>query len=262
MKPVIVDQSSQSSSWGVVQISGNDRVRFMQGMVIGDVAALGEGEWLQTATLSIKGRVMSIFDLVARPEDLVMICQPGQAEATVALLSKFAIVDDVEFTPMDEPVHRVWQTPADVWAAPPVFAEASDPSTAEAIEVRRIEGGYPLYGIDITEANFPFETPLTSVINYDKGCYIGQEPVHRVHAKGQPQKAMRGLRFEGDAIPAIGETIVHPERAKAGTLTSAIKSSSYGVIGLAILHRTAYSPGETVTCGGIEAKIVVLPFSA
>ncbi len=255
METIVVDQSS----WGIVRVSGNDRVRFMQGMVIGDVAKLGVGQWLRTAMLNVKGRVLSIFDLIARDDHLLLICHPGQARQTIAALSKFAIVDDVEFAEVNEPVHRVWEQPASVWTAEPVFSSPADASSEEQVEIRRIEGGLPLYGIDVTDANFPFESLLATLVDYDKGCYIGQEPIHRVHAKGQSQKMLRGLRFEGEA-PLVGTVVVHPERANAGTITSRVSSPEFGPIALALLHRMAFTPGDTVTCDGQPATVVELPF--
>lgn len=259
METVIVDQSS----WGIVKVTGADRVRFMQGMVIGDVAALGEGDWLRTATLSPKGRVMSLFDMAIAPREadaLYLICEPGHRDETIATLSKYAIMDDVEFAPVERAVHRVWPDPGAVWTAAPIWEAAASASSEERVECRRIEAGSPRYGVDVTDKNFPFESPLTRLINYNKGCYIGQEPVHRVHAKGQPQKMMRGLRFTGGEPPAVGAVVSHPERDNAGTVSSAVLSPDFGPIALATLHRTAFEPGDSVTCEGREATIVMLPF--
>src|SRR6266545_6158503 len=115
---VLVDQTD----WGTVRVAGADRVRFLQGMCMGNVEALPEGGWLRTATLNVKGRLLSIYDLVRREEDLLLLCQPGLADATVGLLSRHAIADDVELGRVDVQVHRVWTSPAAVWDAPPVFA--------------------------------------------------------------------------------------------------------------------------------------------
>ncbi len=256
MDPVIVDQSS----WGVATVMGADRVRFIQGMVVGDIAGLAVGEWARTCALSPKGRVMSIFDIAIEDDRLVIIAEPERLESTIAQLSKYAIMDDVEFSVTERAVHRVWTEPAAVWTAPPIWEKPANASSEQAIEVRRIEAGLPRYGVDVTDKNFPFENTLVRLISYDKGCYIGQEPVHRVHAKGQPQKVMRGLKFATVALPELGSVVAHPARDNAGTVTSAVVSPAFGAIGLATLHRTAAEVGDTVTCGGLEATVASLPF--
>lgn len=262
MDATIVDQSS----WDLVEVTGSDRVRFFQGMVIGNAEALeaaGDGGWIRTAMLNVKGRVMSVFDIARRGDAFLLICDPGDGERTVALLSKYAIVDDVEFKPVELAVHRLWSDPAAVWTAPPVFTAPPAPgSSPEQIEIRRVEAGLPRYGVDVTDKNFPFESPLADLIDYEKGCYIGQEPVHRVHAKGQAQKVLRGLAFDRGAPPEAGARVSHPARDNAGTVTSAVESPDFGTIALAYLHRTAAEPGSTVSCDGREATVVELPFSA
>src|ERR687897_417996 len=94
---VVVDQTG----WGAVRVTGGDRGRFLQGMCMGNVDAVPEGGWLRTATLTVKGRLVSIYDLVRRPDDLLLLCQPGLADATVELLSRHAIADDVAFERAD-----------------------------------------------------------------------------------------------------------------------------------------------------------------
>lgn len=256
MKSVIADQSS----WDLVRASGADRERFLQGMVIGNVETLAEGGWVRTATLNAKGRLMAIFDLARRADDFVLIAEPGQGTRVIEILSKYAIMDDVVFEPIELAVHRVWTDPAAVWSAPPVFAAPGAPSTEAEVEIRRVEAGLPRYGVDVSDANFPFESTLASVIDYDKGCYIGQEPVHRVHARGQANKHMRGLRLAGDRLPEVGASVSTADRDSAGTVTSAVISPDFGAIALATLHRSAAGPGTAVKCGDLAADVVELPF--
>jgi folate-binding protein YgfZ len=255
MKTVLLDQSD----WDLVSITGADRVRFLQGMVMGDVAGLGDGGWLRTAMLNVKGRLMAIFDVVRRPESLLLICEPGRGDEVSALLGKYAIMDDVAFERVSEPVHRLWTDPAAVWTAPPVFAPPPEaPSPGDEVEVRRIEAGLPRYGVDVTEKSFPFETPLARLIDYQKGCFIGQEPVHRVHARGQAQKHLRALVFSAGDAPPAGASVDHPSRAGVGEVTSSALSPDFGPIALATLHRTA-EIGDGVQCDGREAAVAEPP---
>jgi folate-binding protein YgfZ len=254
---VIVDQSG----WGQIRVTGADRIRFMNGMCTVDVGKIAEGDWRRAAMLNIKGRVISIYDLVHRGDHLLLICEPSLLERTLELLRKHAIMDDVDFAVAAEPVHRLWTDVDAVWSAPPVLGPPPGPvADAAAVEVRRIEAGLPRYGVDVGEDNFPFESLLGGCVDYEKGCYLGQEPVYRVHAQGQPARMMRGLRIDGDPPPAPGTVVVHPARAEAGAITSAAHSPALGTIALAYLHRTVNQPGGEVTVGGRRARVVELPF--
>jgi folate-binding protein YgfZ len=256
-EPLIVDQSD----WGHILVTGEDRVRFLQGMCTANVGAMAVGEHAWASILNVKGRLMSVIDVVRRDDDLLLHCEPALTERTIELLGKYAVMDDVVFESVALAAHRLWSAPSTVWQAPMVLAPLpGTPASAEAVEARRIAAGFPRYGVDVGEDNFPFETLLGSHIDYTKGCYIGQEPVFRVYSKGQASHTLRGLRVDGDGPLTRGDVVVHPARANAGAVTSATVSPELGSIALALLHRTAWEPGAQVTISGRSATIVELPF--
>jgi folate-binding protein YgfZ len=249
------------TGWAKISVTGEDRVRFLHGMCSANIHTLAEGAWLRATMLTVKGRVASVFDVVHRGDDLLLVCEPCLGDKTLELLDKHAIMDDVVFTRCDElALHRVWTDPASVWTAPPVFAPPPVAASADLIEIRRVEAGMPRYGVDVSEDNFPFESLLAHHVDYDKGCFIGQEPVSRVYFKGAGSKLMRGLVVEGDEPPRVGAAVDHADRAGAGTVTSAVHSPDFGSIGLAYVHRTVWEPGNPVTVAGRPARLVELPF--
>ncbi|MEM9488715.1 MAG: glycine cleavage T C-terminal barrel domain-containing protein [Myxococcota bacterium] len=250
------------SHWGQIRVTGDDRIRFLQGMCTADVTAVAEGGWTRAAMLNAKGRVTSVIDICNRGDHLHLLCEPDLADKTIELLQKYAIMDEVEFEPTAGPVHRRWPNPAAVWDAAPIFAAPPGPAASpEEVEIRRIEAGLPSYGRDVSEDYFPFESPLIRHIDYDKGCYLGQEPVSRVHHRGNPNKALRGLRVSGADAPAAGAQVSHAERDKAGRITSSAVSPTLGAIALAYLHRSVYQPGAEVAVGDRSAVVYDLPFA-
>jgi len=232
-------------------------------MCTSNVESLAVGSWIRAAILSVKGRLVSVVDIVKRDDALVLVCEPVLAEKTKDTLEKYAIVDDVVFTLVRGPLHRVWTDPDSVWSAAPVFATApSAAASEEEVEVRRVEAGLPKYGVDISEDHFPFETPLDRHIDYEKGCYIGQEPVARVHARGSGNKTLRGLRIEGDGVVTVGAELRHSERDQAGVVTSAAVSPTFGAIAIAYVHKIAWDPGTTVLVEGRSAVVCELPLTS
>jgi folate-binding protein YgfZ len=252
---IVVDRGA----WGRLRVTGADRERFLQGLTTVNVPALGDGEHAFGAILSPKGRVLSVIDIAREPDALRVACEPALAEPTRALLEKYAVMDDVAFHPVAGPAHQTWGDP---WRAPIVegaFAGAlrdDDP----LVERARVRAGFLRYGVDVDDDHFPFETPLGALIDYGKGCYVGQEPVFRVHAQGNAARALRGFVVDGDAPLARGAPIVHPARERAGAVTSAVAAGDGTTLALGYLHRTVWEPGAAVTIDGRRAIVKELPF--
>lgn len=255
---VYVDQSGH----GHLRVTGDDRVRFLHSVCTANVEALAEGHGTHAAMLTPKGRVVSIFEIHRQADAIVLQCEAHLLEPLHALLDKYAMMDDVAFERVELAVHRCWTDTESAWSAPMVFAAPPAPAaTAAEVECLRIEAGLVRYGVDVTEDNFPFETPLSRYLDYQKGCYIGQEPVFRVHSMGNANKTLRGLRISGDGAVSVGAELSHADRPQAGKVTSAVVSPRYGSIALAYLHRNVWSPGETVTVQGRDATVIELPFA-
>jgi tRNA-modifying protein YgfZ len=117
----------------------------------------------------------------------------------------------------------------------------------EAIEAARIETGYPLFGVDMTDDTIPLEAGIESrAISFTKGCYVGQEIVIRVLHRGGGRVARKlvGLRLTGSA-PLRGAKLFSGER-EVGVVTSAADSPALGAIALGYVHRDFVAPGTIV----------------
>jgi folate-binding protein YgfZ len=256
MDTVIVDQSS----WGLLRASGDDRARFLQGMFTNDVAGLAAGAWCRAVVLSVKGRVLAVADVLNEGDAYLLVTEAVTADKLKQVLERHAIADDVELERVERAVHRVWDSPEAVWTAPPVLSARAG-SSAEAIEIRRVEAGLPRYGVDVSEENFPFEANLERTLSFSKGCYVGQEVVVRATTRGGAKKKLVGLRAPSGAAPfAAGAVISGAERPDAGIVTSAVVSPVSGAIALGYLHHTLWEPGTRVQVGGQDAEVCGLPF--
>jgi tRNA-modifying protein YgfZ len=254
------------SSWGRLRVTGGDRVRFLQGLTTVNVETLAPGAHAWGAILNPKGRVLSVIDLAQAPggDAFVIACEATLAEPTRALLERYAVMDDVVFESITGPAHQIWDpaAAATAWTAPIVEGAGAGAiaETDPVAERVRIRAGFLRYGADVDEDHFPFETPLGAFLDYGKGCYVGQEPVFRVHAQGNAAKALRGLVVTGEAPVAPGTTIVHPAKAQAGTVTSAIAAGDGTQLALGYLHRTTWDIGGTVEIDGRAASVHELPW--
>jgi folate-binding protein YgfZ len=133
--------------------------------------------------------------------------------------------------------------------------------TEGAAEILRIESGRPRFGRELSEAVMPAEADLEErAISFTKGCYIGQEPVARLHYRGKPNRLLRGLRLS--AAAEAGQTLRLGER-ELGRIGTAGISPALGPIALAVLRKEA-EPGATVEVSesGTTATVVEVPFDA
>jgi folate-binding protein YgfZ len=131
----------------------------------------------------------------------------------------------------------------------------------EALDAARIEAGYPLYGVDMTEDTIPLEAGIEQrAISFTKGCFVGQEVVIRVlhRGGGRVVKKLVGLKLSSGAD--VGSTIVSGER-DIGALTSIATSSRFGTIALGYVHRDFVADGTAVHVNGHPATVVSLPMA-
>ncbi|HET6829923.1 MAG TPA: folate-binding protein [Solirubrobacterales bacterium] len=134
-----------------------------------------------------------------------------------------------------------------------LLAEGAQPVAEDAAEIARVEAGRPRIGREIGPRTMPAEAGLEErAVSFTKGCYIGQEPVARLHHKGKPNRHLRRLR--ATAPVAAGDPVGNGER-ELGTVGTAVVSPAAGPLALAILRREA-EPGGEVTVGAAVAATV------
>ncbi len=138
------------------------------------------------------------------------------------------------------------------------------PVGAAAAEACRVEGGRPLFGVDMTEDTIPLEAGIEDrAISLTKGCYVGQEVIIRVLHRGHGRVARRlvGMIFEpGAPVPTSGDKVAAPAR-EIGSITSAADSPALGrPVALGYVHRDYAEPGTAVTAGISPGTVAPLPF--
>lgn len=143
-------------------------------------------------------------------------------------------------------------------------AAGAEPVGLEALDVLRLEAGIPWHGRDMDETTLIGEVGLEAAISYTKGCYLGQEVVERVSARGQVHRKLVGLLCEGEQVPPPGSALVH-EGKEVGRVTSAARSPARdAVIALGYARRELCNVGRelqvTLPHGTVVARVSALPF--
>jgi len=260
-----------------------------QGHILGDLYAYNRGESITVDTDSAQAeKVLATFDhyiimddveVTNLSEQLTALGIAGPKSREVLSAAGFTIPEmkplqaqsltwqGVDFTLIrgedaEHLSYEMWLTPDNVrqlWDA--LRAAGASPVGSEALELQRIVSGIPRYGVDIRERDLPQETEQARALNFNKGCYVGQEIVERIRSRGAVHRKFTGFLAESTEPIAAGTKIVAGEK-EVGEITSAASlqlPTGNKVVALGYIRREVGVPGREVTIGTRKTTVVQLP---
>jgi len=286
------------SSRAKLRVSGTDRFRFLNGQITNDLRKLSETVAIEACVLNAKGKLNAHIFISALGESCLIDTEPELRETLQPRLERYVIADDVEIGDVtnefslfhvltEEPpspelgrivsVRRFVATGWDIWTDPTQQDAVRDELTSAyafidsaAADIMRIEQGLPRWGRELTDEIIPIEANLEErTVDYQKGCYIGQEVISRIKMSGQTNKRLCGLISLNNALLEPGLRIVAPSASgkEAGWITSATRSQRLEKqIALGYVKRGFNDPGtklETLSvdpAAPIPLEVVSLPF--
>jgi aminomethyltransferase len=258
-----------------------------QGKILGDLYAYNRGESIDIDTdrgqvekilatfdhfiimddVEVSNRSEQVTALgIAGPKAAAVLAPAGLAVSEMQpLQAQAAIWSSVECTLVrgeDEQhiSYEVWIAPASVrrlWDA--LRAADATPVGSEALELQRIVSGIPTYGVDIRERDLPQETEQARALNFNKGCYVGQEIVERIRSRGAVHRKFSGFVAEGAAPIAAGAKIVAGEKELGEITSSAYLHAADKTVALGYIRREVGLPGREVTIGTTRGVVASLP---
>lgn len=239
----------------LVQVSGPDARRYLNGQLTIDVNRLKPRIARAACLLNAKGKIIAPVFIQVTEEGGYLIEGPIELhDEIMARLERYIIADDVTLTDRSGPsmdVHvigreaprngisivRIGRPGFDVAVAPPDLPEI----TAGNREILRIEARHPLWGREMDSDTLVQEARLEErSVDFDKGCYVGQEVVSRLKSVGRVNRRIHV--FESAAAPAVLPLNLHADSASgpvAGHLTSIARDFELArTVALGYLHRT------------------------
>jgi folate-binding protein YgfZ len=269
---------------GVVKISGEDARNFLNGLVTTDVAQLEPGLGRFGALLTPQGKITIDFLITEAPAGhgggFLLDCPRPlaqsladklgfyklRAKVTVENLSDSlgviaawngepAIKPDLAFAdPRDAALGWRILAPQDL-AATVAGLIGADLADSESYEAHRIATGVPRGGLDFMYGDaFPHETNMDRLhgVDFDKGCYVGQEVVSRMQHRGTART--RTVRVTLDSAPPEAGSPVLAGEKQVGTM-----GSTSGRNGLALIRTDrvtdALDAGLALTAGGLGIRL-------
>lgn len=250
-----------------LRVTGADRVAFLHGQCTNNVKKLMAGQSCYAAFLTAKGKMRGEGEIICLPDAFLLETNLGLAPS----LEKFIITEDVLIEDVSASLGE-WlvvgdaevNLPADaVTFAHPlgtsvISREPVKPTlSGEALEVLRVEAAVPKWGADMDENTIPNEAGLEKrAINYDKGCYIGQETVARIKTYGHVNRQLIQCKVESSEVPKRGDRIFAGER-EVGQITSAVFSTRLGKpLALGYVRREFAETGRKLTINQQIAEVL------
>ena len=129
------------------------------------------------------------------------------------------------------------------------------PASPALLELARVEAGLPSAAGEGGVGVLPQECGLDYAVSYKKGCYLGQEIMARLEARGNLRRRLVGVKLSGPP----DDKALHYRGKEVGRLSSALLHPDLGWIGLAVV-RLELAIGTELTAGGTQATLTPLPF--
>jgi folate-binding protein YgfZ len=244
-----------------VGVTGSGAAEYLQRMLSNDVAALEAGASCRALLLTPKARVIAPLTVWRRSDDdFLLLTEPGSGERVQVELRRFRFAARAEIE-LEQHVSRVVfggtdGIPTDEFGDPAVEVLDGEPVgeevDADELELLRILARTPRQGFEIDERVLPAEAGLIEThVDFQKGCYPGQEPIARLHYRGH---ANRGLRLLALAALPERESEVRYEGKSVGRVTSAARSPEHGAVALAYVRVEVPADTELDVDGGLRAR--------
>jgi tRNA-modifying protein YgfZ len=193
----------------------------------------------ETRDVAIAGRAAAtcVATMLGPDQEMVEALQPHGHARLASNGSHVALVRSVE---IDVPAYELIGTTEAVESARWKFTSHGLRSVERAVwEIARVANGWPAWGVDMDESTLALEANLDRIgaISYEKGCYVGQETVARVHFRGHVNRNLRRVHFAGEHSIPRGATLVVDDDRLVGDIRSSVISSTRGGIAIAMVRR-------------------------
>lgn len=273
---------------GLIAVWGKEAVPFLDGMITNDMKTLEDGQQMLAAFPNAQGRLLAVVRVLRQGERFLIETEGATREKVYQNLFRFTFAGDF-FVEDLTAQFRYFECFGYV---PPVelgeggvryeggrsagcFVGSDDagafleriaqleivPISAEVYETLRIENGIPLYGLDMDETTIVPELGLDGLISYNKGCYIGQEIIARIHFRGHVAKQLTGLILSEPGATATGSELTSPDGKNAGRITSVTFSPKLEKhIALAFVRYDHLAEGTELHTGDLIGTVHHLPF--
>ena len=276
----------------VIRVSGPQAVQWLHDLLSQNVSGLSVGASALSLVLQPQGKLVALVRVTRVADDAVVVdTDTGWGAKVADHLARFKLRTKADVERLDwrcvalrgPRAHDAVPGPsgegpvvaaADWPGLPGVDLLGPDPEppkdvrrcSTDAYEAVRIEAGVPVMGREADEGTMPHELGIVDrAVDMAKGCYVGQELVARVDARGgHSPRFLRGVVVARNVVPPVGATVREPGGGPdRGRVTSVAESlDRHAPVGLAIVQRALEPPADVELAwegGTAPARLESLP---
>ena len=245
---------------GVLQLSGSDRLVYLNSLTTQLLLDLTPGESALTLNLNPQGFILHELHVIDDGEDTWVITEPGTTQELLQYLVKMKFLMKVEIADVSDEWCVVFENSSTrhasflTWLNPFALGGreilvpqsqlidyvAESPVGMWAHTALRVEHMIPRLGFETDHHTIPNEVGwLETAVHLDKGCYRGQETISKVTRLGKPPRRLALVHFDGsiDDLPEHG-TEVFLEDSKVGFVGTSVQHFELGPIASVVLKRS------------------------
>lgn len=273
-----------------LRVTGADRLRFLNGQLTNDVRKASQTNAIEACVLNAKGKMDAHVFVHTESDSFLLDADSVLQSSLQARLERYIIADDVQIEDVTKSLsifhvigavaelrsfdpqrlsakilsaNRFGLSGHDIW----IEANQHDEVAAElgqevnfcdeeCAEVFRIERGIPRWGRELTGEIIPVEANLEErCIDYEKGCYIGQEVISRMKISGQRNKRLCGLVSLRRVPLSSGTKLISPDGKEIGWITSTARIGERE-LALGYVKRGFNSAGSQIDAISSESGLV------
>ena len=267
------------SDRGKLRFTGEQRAWFLHQMLTQAFEDIAPGEDREAALITVHGRMQAYVEVVATEDALLMHFEPELLTTLPDELRRYVFATRVEIvdvtaelglvlvggdgwreviatgdfvvhptSALGVPAGYLWVPAENKAALLESLAESgAGNATENELEALRVSNGVPRWGREMDSKTFPQEAGIDErAVHYDKGCYLGQEAMAKIHFRGKVNRRL-ALLEAAEEVPPGTDVVVDDQ--KVGTITS----SAHGVA-LALVRHTV-EEGTVVDAGGVSATV-------
>lgn len=271
----------------IIRLTGTDRIDWLQGQVTNDLRGLEIGSSIKACLCRPTGQLEAILSIYRTDDALLVLTD--QPMALLNRVQNHVILEDVQavdypglISTIQGPDSDDVLKPHNLYASCDIYEEGDTlllrcdltgsggwivtgcemtsfripEASKEAVSIASLEAGIPVFSVDTGEKTLVPELGpdfIRQHISYTKGCYTGQEVIHRIHARGHTNRTWRGLVMDG----AIKGGSVMADR-EVGSVHRYGYSPDLGWIASATLRKEV-APGDEITVHGVKGVVKEMP---
>jgi tRNA-modifying protein YgfZ len=263
----------ETESLQAVELTGADVQEWLQGQVTQDLRGVLPGGFCRACLCRATGQLEAVLKFWCLPGRWLALTEAPQA--VLGRVQSYVILEDVQAKVLGSSVIGVFGPLADLAVGSPEtgwlradegwFGIDQRPPTVhqadrEAYQTWLLERGVPIFGVDTTERTLPPELGPrfdSTHVAYEKGCYVGQEVLQRIHSRGHTNRTWVCLKSEAPLL--AGSTVSAAGRTDVGSVTRTARSPRFGSLAGAFVRNEHAAPGSEVNVCGVSATVADWP---